>query len=68
MHVFPSERGDSFQVTHVVNLRDSAQDAPYRERFHRDLHHGGEALIRQLSDARKDPPGCKVKAKRDGKQ
>ena len=53
----PNRWGDSIQVTHVVIPRYGADGAPYREGFHRNLHHRREALIRQLPTGRQRAAG-----------
>ena len=55
-------------MTHVVIPWGGMHVAPYRKGFHRDLLHGKEALVRQISYEGEEPPGHRVKSDWDGKQ
>ena len=68
MHVLPSEKGGSLQVTRVVIPRDSVNGDPYREGFRGNIHHGRDALVSQIYYAGKELTGLGLKADRYGKQ
>ena len=52
----------------MVRPMDGMHRALFCKCFHWNLHHQREALIRHLSKAGKEPPGCGVEANRDGEQ